>query len=192
MTRLLLIRHGPTLATERGAFAVDEPITESGRAAAAGLRGFLPASGAVVVSSPLRRCRQTAEAIGCRPRIEPDLAECHFGAWEGRTFAEISAHEPDLLAVWLRDADAAPHGGESLVRFTERIGAWLMATADRPDQDVVAFTHAGVIKSAVISALQAPLAAFWRITVAPLSITELHMHDRSWTLLRLNWTAVGA
>ncbi len=190
--RLLLIRHGPTLATERGAFAADEPITESGRAAAGRLRGFVPAAGAVVVSSPLRRCRQTAEAAGFRPRIEPDLAECRFGAWEGRTFAEISAHEPDLLAVWLRDAGAAPHGGESLTRFAERVGAWLTATAERPDQDVVAFTHAGVIKAAVISALRAPLEAFWRITAAPLSITELHAHDGSWTLVRLNWTTVGA
>jgi broad specificity phosphatase PhoE len=53
---------------------------------------------------------------------------------------------------------------------------------------VLAITHAGVVKAAVVHALGAPLSAFWRIDCAPLSITELHAHNGCWTLTRMNST----
>jgi broad specificity phosphatase PhoE len=51
---------------------------------------------------------------------------------------------------------------------------------------VAAVTHAEVVKAAVVHALGAPLAAFWRIDSSPLALTELHAHDGRWTLVRLN------
>ena len=46
----------------------------------------------------------------------------------------------------------------------------------------MAITHGGVIKAAVLCALDAPLDAFWRIDVAPLSLTVLHAHDGRWSV----------
>ena len=188
MTRLLLLRHAPTAATERGAFAADEPVTDDGRAAAAGLRPHVPAADAALCS-PALRCRQTAAALGLEPALDPALAECRFGEWEGRTFAEISERQPDLVDGWLRDPAAAPPGGESLAEFAGRVRAWLQMRARVDTGTVLAVTHAGVIRAAVAGALGAPVEAFWRVVAAPLSITELRADDGAWTLVRANWTA---
>jgi broad specificity phosphatase PhoE len=191
VTRLLLVRHAPTAATRAGAFAVDEPIDAGAGPAAAALAPALPQTG-VILSSPALRCRQTAAALGLRPKLEPDLAECDFGSWQGRTFAEITADEPPhLIDGWLHDPDVAPHGGESLTGFSARVAGWLTGVAGPSAEPVVAFTHAGVVRAAVVRALAAPVEAFWRIAAEPLSITELRFHEGAWTLMRSNWTALG-
>lgn len=170
------MRHAPTAATGR-TFAADEPILDKSVVADA-LRGQLPVR-AEVLSSPKLRCRQTAEAAGYAPAIEPRLSECDFGSWEGLAYASI---DPALHRQWLADPDAAPHGGESLRDFIGRISAWLeeiAATAPRP---LVAFTHAGVIRVAIVHALGASPAALWRLTVAPLSIVALDRHAGGWSV----------
>jgi hypothetical protein len=48
------------------------------------------------------------------------------------------------------------------------------------------------VKAAVVAALDAPAPAFWRIDVAPLSITELHAHDGRWTVTRVTDRGAGA
>jgi broad specificity phosphatase PhoE len=65
------------------------------------------------------------------------------------------------------------------------VGAWLDAQAGQAGR-AIAVTHAGVVKAAVVHALGAPAAAFWRVDVAPLAVTELHAHDGRWTLTRVN------
>jgi len=85
----------------------------------------------------------------------------------------------------MTDPDAAPHGGESLTRFAARVAAWLDEQA-ADDGRAIAVTHGGVVKAAVVHALGAPLAAFWRIDVAPLALTELHAHEGRWTVTRVN------
>jgi broad specificity phosphatase PhoE len=171
--RLLLVRHAPTAASERHLFPGDEPLREPVRVGP--LAAAVPA-GARVLSSPALRCRQTAAAGGLAARVEPRLAECDFGAWAGLGLAEVGDAGP-----WLEDPHAAPPGGESLSAFHARVGGWL----EQVREDTVAITHAGVIKSAVVSALGAPFAAYWRIACEPLSLTELQRHAGSWTLARL-------
>jgi broad specificity phosphatase PhoE len=189
VTRLLLVRHAPTAATRAGAFAGDEPIDPEAGTAAAALVPHLPETGAIF-TSPAQRCRQTAAALDLQPELESALAECDFGSWEGRTFAEIAADEPHLIDGWLSDPDAAPHGGESLTTFCTRVAGWLAAIAGSAADPVLAFTHAGVVKVAVVRALGAPIDAFWRIAAEPLSITELRFDDGAWTLVRSNWTVL--
>jgi broad specificity phosphatase PhoE len=117
--------------------------------------------------------------------VDPALAECEFGAWAGRALTDIDREEPATVAAWIADPDACPHGGESLRVFAARVAVWLDGQA-RLGGSAVAVTHAGVVKGAVVHALGAPLDAFWRIDVAPLSITELHAHDGRWTVTRVN------
>jgi broad specificity phosphatase PhoE len=182
--RLLLVRHAPTSATRRVAFPVDEPLDDRGRAAAATLAGALPHAGSVV-TSPALRCRQTAAAAGLAACVEPAVAECDFGDWAGRTLGEVD------IGAWMVDPDAAPHGGESLRAFAARIAAWLDGQAALGGAAAV-ITHAGVVKAAVVHALGAPLAAFWRVDVAPLSVTEIHAHDGRWTVTRVSAPPSGA
>ena len=179
------MRHAPTAATRASAFPVNEPLDERGAAAAA-LLGAALAPNCEVFTSPALRCRQTTEAAGLpAPAVEPALAECDFGAWAGRRLADVDEAE---ALVWMTDPEARPHGGESLAAFAARVSGWLDGQAQL-DGRAVAVTHGGVIKAAVVHALGAPLAAFWRIDAAPLAITELHAHDRRWTVTRVNCAA---
>jgi broad specificity phosphatase PhoE len=194
VNRLLLVRHGATPATEAGRFGRDEPLTDAARADAVLLGGSLPSADRVVCS-PRQRCRQTAAAAGFpEPTITEALSECSFGRWEIQTYAEISANEPDALARWLGDPTAAPHGGESLVELLARVDGWLRTLSDGAeagngsDTTMLAFTHSGTIKAAVLAALGAPLELFWKLSIAQLSITELRRYDGRWVLERLNWT----
>ncbi len=185
MRRLLLVRHAATAATRAAGFPADEPLDAHGRADAASLAGALPAR-AVGLSSPALRCRETAAAAGvAEPRVVAELAECDFGAWAGRTLADVAAASPADVGAWMEDPDVAPHGGESLTAFAARVAGWLDGEAVA-DGSAVAFTHGGVVKAALVHALGAPLTAFWRIDVAPLSVTELHAHDGRWTVTRVN------
>ena len=181
MRRLLLVRHASTEAVRSAAFSVDEPLDPRGRAAAARLR--LPRFDELLVS-PARRARETAACAGLAASGDAP-AECAFGRWEGLSLREVAEREPDAVREWMTDPDAAPHGGESLRSLLARVAEWLEAQAAL-DGSAVAITHAGVVKACVVTALAAPPSAFWRIDVAPLSVTELHAHDGRWTVTRVN------
>jgi broad specificity phosphatase PhoE len=183
--RVLLVRHAPTPATRRGAFPADEPLDDAGRAQAAPLAGAL-ARFEQAVCSPARRAVQTACAAGLDARTEPRLAECDFGAWAGRSLADVHAGDPAAAELWMTDPHARPHGGESLIEFSHRVAGWLDDEAVQGDGSLVAITHGGVVKASLVCALSAPPASFWQIAVEPLSITELHAHDRRWTVNRVN------
>jgi broad specificity phosphatase PhoE len=188
MRRLLLLRHASTTAVHRAAFPVDEALDSAGLRAATALAGRLGAGEALC--APALRARATAAAAGLDADVDSALAECDFGAWAGRTLADVHAADPAAAEAWMTDPDAAPHGGESLTAFLARVGAWLDAQAAL-DGRAIAITHGGVVKAAVAHALGAPPAAFWRIDVAPLHVTEMHAHDRRWTVTRVN-AAVAA
>jgi broad specificity phosphatase PhoE len=189
--RLLLVRHAATAATRATAFPADEPLDERGLAAAALLAAALPPR-CEALCSPALRCRQTAEAAGLRaPSVQPALAECDFGAWAGRSLADVHAAEPDAAGAWMLDPQARPHGGESLTAFAARIAVWLDGEA-RKDECAVAITHGGVVKAALVHALGAPISAFWQLDASPLAITELHAHGGRWTVTRVNCVAQSA
>jgi broad specificity phosphatase PhoE len=183
MRRLLLVRHASTDAVRAAAFGADEPLDASG-ARAAGLLA-LPRADEVLVS-PARRAAETAELAGLAvTAVEPALAEGDFGRWAGLSLREVAEREPEAVRAWMTDPAAAPHGGESLLAVLARVRGWLDEQAACAGT-AVAITHAGVVKAAVVAALDAPPAAFWRIDVAPLSVTELHAHDGRWTVARVN------
>jgi broad specificity phosphatase PhoE len=134
-------------------------------------------------------CLQTAEAAGLSVNaVDAAIAECDFGRWRGRTVKEVVAEGPEgaeTVGAWMTDPAACPHGGETLIAFAARVGRWLDAQAQL-DGGAIAITHGGVVKAAVVHALRAPIESFWRVDIAPLSITELHAHDGRWTLTKAN------
>jgi broad specificity phosphatase PhoE len=184
--RLVLVRHATTSAVRAAAFPADEPLDPAGRRAAEALRGRLGRGGALC--GPSERARATSLCAGLDARVVEALDECDFGTWSGRTLASISDADPDAVAAWL--AGGAPHGGETLAQFGARVGGWLDEQAEQ-DGRTIAITSAGVVKAAVVHALDAPAQAFWRIDVAPVRSTELHAHDGRWTVAHLN-APVGA
>jgi broad specificity phosphatase PhoE len=112
------------------------------------------------------------------------LRDIDLGSWAGRSFDDVQAAEPEAVAAWTSDIDAAPHGGESVAELVERIRPWLNAM--RLDaRRVVAVTHPAVIRAAVILAIDAEQRSFWRIDVAPLCRVSLVGNPSRWTLRSL-------
>jgi alpha-ribazole phosphatase len=149
-TSLWLVRHATPLVAAGVCYgrldvAADPRHTAS---AAAALAAALPA-GVKVVSSPLLRCRQLAEALTLlRPDVSLDhdarLAEMDFGDWEGRRWADLGA---ETLERWTADfANFAPGGGEPVIAFMTRVGCALDSL--EPGVETVWITHAGVIRAA--------------------------------------------
>lgn len=179
----MLLRHATTAATRRSALPVDEELDAAGEAAARALAGALGRGEAMC--GPSERSRATARLAGLDARVDAALDECDFGSWRGRTLAEVHAESSEDAAAWMTDPSACPHGGESLYAFAARVGEWLEEQAGR-DGRVIAVTHGGVIKAAVVYALGAPIEAFWRVDAAPLRTTVLHAHEGRWTVARMN------
>lgn len=193
MRRLLLVRHAPSSATRRAAFPDDEPVDADGSEQASRLADRLP-SPCDAFTSPRLRCRQTSSLAGLDAQVEPRIIECDFGYWAGRTLAEVHDAAPAAAEQWMTDPYARPHGGESLTDFADRVAGWLddAAASASASDCTVAITHGGVVKAAVVHAIGAPIMAFWRIAVAPLSLTELRAHDHRWTVEHLNLPADGS
>ena len=116
---IYLARHGETAWTisHQHTGRTDLPLTPQGEAEATRLGQRLQGlTFAAVLTSPLRRAVRTCElaGFGSAAQIDPDLVEWNYGAYEGRTSAEIHVERPD----WELFRDGAP-GGES----PEQIGA---------------------------------------------------------------------
>jgi broad specificity phosphatase PhoE len=185
--RLLLVRSAATAATRRAAFAADEPLDAAGGRAAARLAAALGRIDSAL-AGPAMRARQTAAAAGLDARPDADLAALGAGAWAGLDLAEVGARDPGALRDWLEDPDARAPGGESRTELRFRVARFLERARTLPG-GVVAVTHASVVRAAVVLALGAPPDAFWRVDVAPASVTELHPRETGWLLARSNWTA---
>ena len=183
-TTLLLLRHGrtPLTAAKRfsGSSGADPALDEEGRqqaeAAAAALYSRVDL--AAVISSPLRRTRETAQAVadglGIVVEVDADFRECAFGEWDGLTFPEVQQGWPQELAAWLHDPELAPPGGESLARVSARVGqARERLQAAHPGATVLVVTHVTPIKMVVRAALGAPLTAVYRMELAPASLTTV-------------------
>jgi len=156
------------------------PLTETGQRQAATAAARLAARGGidVIVSSPLRRARRTAEAVaeatGAPVVVDDDLVEADFGKWEGLSFAEASAQSPDEMTAWLASADAAPPGGESFAAAARRVlGALDRLLAAHPDRTLVLVSHVTPIKTLLCRALLAPPAALFRIHLDVASLSEV-------------------
>ncbi|PAX92108.1 bifunctional RNase H/acid phosphatase, partial [Streptomyces albidoflavus] len=183
-TTFVLLRHGETALTAgkrfSGSGGSDPALSEAGRRQAARTAEALAARGAVeaVVSSPLLRCRQTAEAVagrlGLPVTVDEGLRETAFGAWEGLTFGEVRERWPEELNAWLASPDAAPAGGESFGEVAARVAE----TRDRlraahAGRTVLLVSHVTPVKTLVRLALGAPWQALFRMELAAASLSEI-------------------
>ena len=105
-TRIDLLRHGET---ERGGGfrgSLDDALTAHGWQQ---MRDAVALAGPwdVLVSSPLQRCAAFARELAADRRlplrIEPELRELHFGAWEGRSAAELMSTDAEALGRFWAD-----------------------------------------------------------------------------------------
>jgi broad specificity phosphatase PhoE/ribonuclease HI len=197
-TTLILVRHGETEHTREKKFSGrggDDPgLNADGRAQVHAVADWIaPLADEIdaVVTSPLRRTRETAsiiaETLAKDVEVEDGLAEAAFGTWDGLTFAEVQENHPDDLQAWLGGMDVAPTGGgESFAAVDRRV----RQTRDRlisayPGQAVLAVTHVTPIKVMVRLALDAPLEALFRMELAPASVTVISWYADGSSSMRM-------
>lgn len=185
-TSLLLLRHGETELSVERRFSGrgDAELTPAGLAQASAAAERLsrePYRLDVIVTSPLTRARQTAQAVAARTGLDvevcEDLREADFGAWEGHTFTEVQRRWPAELAAWLADPEVAPPGGESFATTARRVEAARERLAERHEgKTVLAVSHVTPIKLLLRQALMAPLESLYRmhLDLACLSLIEYY------------------
>ncbi|MET8513788.1 bifunctional RNase H/acid phosphatase [Streptomyces sp. NPDC005077] len=193
----VLLRHGETALTPEKRFSgsggSDPELSAAGRHQAERVAESLAARGTIqeIISSPLRRCRETAATVGARlglpVQIEDGLRETDFGAWEGLTFAEVrERYGPDLDA-WLASTRTPPTGGgESFAEVARRVSA----TRDRlttchAGRTVLLVTHVTPIKTLARLALGAPPESLFRMELSAASLSAVAYYADGNASLRL-------
>ena len=151
--QIVLVRHGETAWSLSGQHTgvTNIPLTEHGeeqaRAVAESLRGHVFSQ---VLSSPRSRALTTARLAGFGDQVvvEPNLAEWDYGAYEGRTTAEIIA-ERGPWNIWTDGVPAGETPGESAADVQRR--ALAVISRVRKDveggSDVLLFAHAHMLRA---------------------------------------------
>lgn len=169
---LIVVRHGRTEANAAGRLLgrLDVPLDDTGRAQAGALAASIGPVDAVV-SSPLRRARETAAAFGAEVEVDDRWIELDYGAWDGVPNADVA---PEQWAAWRADLDFAPPGGETLRALGARVRDACEDLARRARRDdIVVVTHVSPIKAAFGWALGVGDEVSWRCFVAPGSIMRI-------------------
>jgi len=199
---VLLVRHGLTAMTGP-VLAGHTPgvhLDERGRAQAAAMAARLvPVPLAAVVTSPLERCVETAQAVlagrSLVSSIEPRLAEVRYGDWTGKPLKDL-AKQPLWRVVQAHPSAVVFPGaeGEALAgaqsRAVSAVREWdaRIAASAGPDAVWLACSHGDIIKAILADALGLHLDLFQRIVVDPCSVSVVRYTDTRPFVLRVNDT----
>jgi broad specificity phosphatase PhoE len=195
-TRLILVRHGETIANREYRYvgSRDDALSSLGQAQAEQLAealSILPV--AAVYSSPLQRAYSTALSIAAPHSLEiqivDDLREMSFGMWEGLSRAEILVRSPEdaqYLREWEKNIALTPPKGESFDALRARVSTAVERLAQQhPDQTVVLVSHVGPIKVLLCTALGVDTSAAFRIFLDPATISVVDWRDAEHATVRL-------
>jgi probable phosphoglycerate mutase len=153
---IYLARHGRTPYNHEGRFQGqgDVPLDETGLQQAQELAQNADGHGFVALwASPLRRARQTAEAVadrlGLEIRFDPRLMETDTGDWTDRSFEEVRAEDPAAFDAWLTgDSGFAFPGGESFQHQGDRVME-AIAEIERGPQPALVVCHGLTLRMAL-------------------------------------------
>ncbi len=190
MATIYVVRHGESEANREGRYQgrQDSPLSSLGHRQAAALAAALGASKVTcVISSPLRRCIETAEPVAARLGValvrDERLIEIAHGRWEGRLRAELEREDMARMHAWRTAPQQVRFDrGESLADVDAR---WRSFAASRPaDADAVVVTHDILVRLAILSATNRPLAQLWEAEVENGAYAVFNINDVGWQLVR--------
>ena len=164
-----LVRHGETewSRDHRHTSTTDLPLTDAGVAVARELGPRLDREFSIVLTSPRRRARETAELAG-HGGAEPDedLVEWAYGDFEGITTAEIREAVPGWT-VWTHP----PPGGETAEQVATRLDR-VVARLRGAGGDVLVFGHGHALRALTARWLGLPVrdGRLFRLDTASVSV----------------------
>jgi broad specificity phosphatase PhoE len=184
---LILVRHGQTSHNASGLLLgrADPPLTELGRRQAEALARADGVAGATrVVTSPLRRCVETAGTLGPPVALDEQWLEIDYGDYEGKPLEDVPA---EVWSTWRADPTWAPPGGESIADVGRRVRRACRALeAEVSVRDIVVVSHVSPIKAAVAWALGAGDEVAWRMFLDLAAVCRVAVGPRGPTLLTYN------
>lgn len=186
-SELVIVRHGETewSLARKHTGRTDLPLIEAGRERARALAEILGRrSFALVLSSPLRRARETCELAGFGERAEicDDLREWDYGDYEGLTTAEIRQRNPD----WVLWRDGCP-GGETPEQVSARAARALARLADA-EGETIAFAHGHILRVLAATWIQQPVAVGSRLVLGAGAFSVLGYEHENQTIVHWNDT----
>jgi probable phosphoglycerate mutase len=196
VTTVLLVRHGltaltgPILVGWTPGVHLDDRGRKQAEALAVRLR---PVALAAIVSSPLERCVDTADALaaGREPaparEVDERIGEVHYGEWTGRELKAL-AKDPLWATVQAHPSAVTFPGGEALRETQARAVAAVRDWNERlgPHATYALVSHADVIKAILADALGLHLDQFQRIVVGPASLSVVRYTKLRPFVLRVN------
>jgi probable phosphoglycerate mutase len=187
---LILVRHGRTPANAQGLLQgrLDQHLDERGRRQAVAVAEHVHRSCDVdeVVSSPLLRAAETAEAFGATVELDDRWIELAYGEFEGQPHRDVPS---EVWRSWKLDPTYTPVGGESLAALDERVREACGDIAARAaTSNVVVVSHVSPIKSAVAWALDVGIEISWSCHLDHAAICRVVFRDGRPLLLTFNET----
>jgi alpha-ribazole phosphatase len=158
MQQIDLVRHGPVVGPAALYGWTDIELKESSPAC---LSWLSTQSYQHILTSPLERCRKSAEQQAKRLQLElhsePDLKEMNFGLWDGVPFDEQSPDWPEQQQFWLQPFAITPPEGESLIQFQQRVLQAFERHSKEQNEQALWLLHGGVIRVLLASLLNIDL-----------------------------------
>jgi broad specificity phosphatase PhoE len=169
---LVLVRHGRTEANASRKLQglLDLPLDDVGLAQAAGVAEWIGRPDRLI-SSPLSRARQTAEAFGVPYEVDDRWLELDYGDLDGVPLAEVGE---DVWTRWRTDPHYRVGGGETMAEMHKRVvAASDELLADAASQLIVITSHVAPIKAAVTWALGVDVSVGWRCHLDQASVCRI-------------------
>lgn len=183
LTTIDLMRHGEPMGGRKYRGQTDDPLSDKGWAQMWKAVGDY-AGWQRIITSPLSRCQAFADALaeqrGIPVSVEGRFKEVVFGAWEGHTAAQLTAHHPDLLFDFKCDpVTNRPEGAERLEDFQSRVMAgWHALLVAHSGEHVLVVCHAGVIRMLMSGMLGMPVQNAYRIQVGSAAVSRFIVEER--------------
>lgn len=200
-TRLVLIRHGESVAQAEGFLSGHDTcrgLSDLGRRQADALRERLLSTGELadvdrVYTSILPRAIETADIVSpafgeVAPQQECEWCEIHAGEGEGLTWEEFEERYPNRGSLEDPFRRRMP-GAETWAEFYVRAGARLQRVVDEhPGETVVVVCHGGVVGASFVALGDLPVrrAGASVNEVVNTSLTEWRWTRGDWRLVRFN------
>ena len=202
VTRWWWIRHAPVIDGAGRLYGREDLDCDvSDRARFEALAAMIPAD-AIWFATPLSRTQKTLRAIAdagdhdpAPDLVEPFL-EQHFGDWQGLSWEQMEARDPEAYTeFWTDPSGNAPPGGESFAAVIDRVAPEMQRlTEHHAGRDIVCVAHGGSIRAAVAHALDLHHERALSLVIDTLSVTRidhieggvLNGRGKAWRVIGVN------
>ncbi|MCX7951628.1 MAG: histidine phosphatase family protein [Clostridiales bacterium] len=186
MTNLYLLRHGSVKGNEEGRYIgrLDEELSELGHRQVKVLRESINIDFNKIISSPLKRCVQTADYFG-NPMIDERLLELNFGIFEGKTYKELGEQYREEYKMWSLDyKNYKIPKGESLMDLFKRVEDFL-TNINKDDGNILIVTSGGVIRC-MLSLVLDSYDYFYKFQIDNCRLSTITLNEGYWYIKSLN------